>query len=72
MPSDEFVGVATLRLPADIRAAPYVYGRDTILEPVFAAPGKYLLEMGDNIGTDSGTPPASCDLTFTGPKILPP
>jgi hypothetical protein len=66
IPSDEFVSVASLRLPADIRAVPYVYGRDTILEAVFGAPGKYLLQMGDNIGTDYGTPPSSCDLTFTG------
>jgi hypothetical protein len=68
VPSDEFVGVATLRLPADIRAVPYVYGRDTTLEVVFGAAGKYLLQMGDNIGSDYGTPPLSCDLTFTGAR----
>jgi len=65
IPSDEFTNVATLRLPSDIRAIPYVYGRDTILETVFGAPGQYLLQMGDNIGTDYGTPPPNCQLRFT-------
>jgi len=64
MPSDEFTHIATLRLPADVRAIPYVYGRDTILEPVFGASGQYLLQMGDNIGTDYGAPPLHCNLTF--------
>jgi len=64
MPSDDFMKLATLRLPADVRAIPYVYGRDTILEPVFGEPGKYLLQMGDNMGTDYGTPPPNCKLTF--------
>jgi hypothetical protein len=64
MPSDEFTRVATLRLPSDIRAIPYVYGRDTILERVFTGSGKYLLEVGDNFATDFGSPAPSCDLTF--------
>jgi hypothetical protein len=66
IPSDEFTQVATLRMPARVKAMPYVYGRDTTLERVFSVPGKYLLQVGDNIGTDSGTPPASCNLTFLG------
>jgi hypothetical protein len=64
MPSDDFANLATLRLPSDVRAIPYVSGRDTILEPVFGEPGKYLLQMGDNMGTDYGTPPPNCKLTF--------
>jgi hypothetical protein len=64
LPSDDFTNLATLRLPSDVRAIPYVYGRDTILEPVFSEPGKYLLQMGDNLGTDYGPPPPNCKLTF--------
>ena len=66
MPSDSFASVATIRLPADIRAIPYVYGRDTILESVFSQPGSYLLEVSDSFGTDFGTAPPSCDLKFGG------
>jgi hypothetical protein len=64
VPSDDFANLATLRLPSDVRAIPYVYGRDTTLEPVFSRPGKYLLQMGDNLGTDYGSPPPNCKLTF--------
>jgi hypothetical protein len=64
LPSDDFARLGTLRLPSDIRAIPYVYERDTILESVFSEPGKYLLQMADNLGTDYGPPPASCNLTF--------
>ena len=53
-----------LRLPAEIQAIPFVYGRDTIGEPVFSEPGRYLLEVGDNFATDFGTPAPSCSLTF--------
>lgn len=64
IPSDAFTRVATLRLPSDVRAVPYVYGRDTILEPVFGESGKYLLRVGDNFGSDYGSEPDTCALTF--------
>ena len=64
MPSEEFAQAATIRLPSDIKAVPYVYGRDTILESVFSEPGKYLLQVGDNFATDGGTAPPNCHLTF--------
>ena len=64
VPSDEFTRVATIQLPAQIEAIPYVYGRDTIRERVFSEPGNYLLEVGDNFGTDLGASPSSCNLTF--------
>ena len=64
MPSEEFAQAATIRLPTDIKAVPYVYGRDTILDSVFSEPGKYLLQVGDNFGTDGGISPPNCDLTF--------
>lgn len=67
IPSEEFRGIATLRLPADVRAIPYVAGRDTILERVFSEPGKYLVQMGDNLGSDFGDEPSSCNLTFRRP-----
>ncbi len=64
MPSEEFAQTKAIRLPADIKAIPYVYGRDTILESVFSEAGKYLLQVGDNFGTDGGTAPPNCQLTF--------
>lgn len=64
VPSDEFAGVETIRLPSQIEAIPYVYGRDTVRERVFSEPGKYLLEVGDNFATDGGSPAPSCNLTY--------
>lgn len=64
VPSDEFAQMSTMRLPSDLQAYPYVYGRDTILEGVFSEPGKYTLQVGDNFATDGGTAPPSCSLTF--------
>lgn len=64
VPSDEFASVATIQLPSQIQAIPYVYGRDTIREPVFSEPGDYLLQVGDNFATDGGVPPSTCHLTF--------
>jgi len=64
VPSDEFARVETIRLPSQIEAIPYVYGRDTVRERVFSEPGKYSLEVGDNFATDGGSPAPSCNLTF--------
>jgi hypothetical protein len=64
VPSDEFARVETIRLPSQIEAIPYVYGRDTVRERVFSEPGKYLLEVGDNFATDGGSPAPSCNLTY--------
>src|SRR5437868_2260500 len=64
VPSDDFTHIATMRVPAEIQAIPFVYGRDTIREPVFSEPGRYLLEVGDNFATDFGAPAPSCSLTF--------
>ena len=64
VPSDEFARMETIRLPAQIEAVPWVYGRDTVRERVFNEPGKYLLEVGDNFATDLGSSAPSCNLTF--------
>lgn len=64
IPSDEFSRTPTIRLPYNLKAVPYVYGRDTTLEPIFSAPGKYLVEVGDNFATDGGAPAPNCKLTF--------
>jgi hypothetical protein len=49
-----------------VKAMPDVYGRDMILGAVFSVRAEYLVQLGDNIGTDSGAPPASCNLTLVG------
>lgn len=64
IPSDVFKQVGILRLPQDLRAAPWVYGRDTILEPVFSVAGTYVFRMGENLETDYGPEPVSCSLTY--------
>ena len=64
MPSEDFARTTTIRLPADMKAIHYVYGRDTILEPVFNDPGKYVVQVGDNFGTDGGIAPPNCHITF--------
>lgn len=64
IPSDVFKTVRILRLPQDLRAAPRVYGRDTILEPVFSSRGTYVFEMGENLESDHGVAPVMCSLTY--------
>ena len=65
IPSDEFKLVATLKLPADVRGIVRVVDRDTVLDPVFTAPGKYLLRMGENFEGDYSNVTYSCFLNFT-------
>lgn len=64
IPSEEFRKIATLRLPGDVRAIPLVKGRDTILEPVFIEPGKYLIVMGENLASDYSNRSSYCTVTF--------
>jgi hypothetical protein len=54
VPSETFEGMSTFQFRGDVKAQPRVYGRDT-LEPVFRAPGKYVLQLGDNLEGDGGT-----------------
>lgn len=65
IPSDDFKRVSTLRLPSDVRAIVRVIDRDTILDPVFATPGKYILRMGENLEGDYGNVSYTCLLNFT-------
>lgn len=66
IPSESFKQIRTVRLAADVRATPRVYGRDTILEPVFNAPGKYLIHMGENLESDFNDKSFSCTVTVVG------
>jgi hypothetical protein len=65
VPSESFKTMSTLRVPADIRLPPHVYGRDTIPEPVFSRPGQYTLQMGDKMESDHTGPPYICKVMFT-------
>lgn len=64
IPSEEFRRIGTLPLPGDVRAIPLVKGRDTILEPVFSEPGKYLIVMGENLASDYENRSSDCTVTF--------
>lgn len=68
MPSDSFKQTPTLRLPADLQAVPWYYGRDTTLAPFFTRPGKYVLTMGEKLEGDFGARAVRCSVTFTGQK----
>jgi hypothetical protein len=48
---ETFRNTLILRFRADIRAKPYVYGRDS-LEPIFRAPGDYKFTLGENLATE--------------------
>lgn len=63
MPSEDFKRVATLRIPADIKANPRVYGREHGVEGVFDRPGSYLLKVAE-LGTDHGPPVWQCVVRF--------
>jgi hypothetical protein len=63
--SEDFKKMGTLKVPADIRHPPGVYGKDTIPEAVFSRPGQYVLQMGDNMESDHTGPPYICKVMFT-------
>ncbi|HYS69611.1 MAG TPA: hypothetical protein VEM14_05170 [Gemmatimonadaceae bacterium] len=51
MNPEVFANTLILRLRADIRSRPAIYGRDT-LEPVFRATGDYKFTIGENLATE--------------------
>jgi hypothetical protein len=65
MPSEDFKTVASLRIPADIKANPRVYGRENGVERVFDKPGTYVLRIGE-LETDYGPPISKCVVRFRG------
>jgi hypothetical protein len=65
VPSEEFKTMSKLKVPADIRLPPLVYGKDTIPEAVFSRPGQYSLQMGDKMESDHTGPPYICKVMFT-------
>ena len=65
VPSEEFKTTSTLKVSADIRLPPDVYGKDTIPEAVFSRPGQYVLQMGENMASDHTGPPYICKVMFT-------
>ena len=62
---EAFKNMLILRFRADIRARPYIYGRDT-LEPVFVQPGEYVFTIGENLATeyDEEDPNWHCTVRF--------
>jgi hypothetical protein len=64
VPSEDFKRMATLPLAADVRAIALVKGRDTIPEPVFSKPGKYIVVMGENLASDYSNRSSECTVTF--------
>lgn len=62
--SEDFKTMTTLKVPADIRFPPMVYGKDTIPEAVFSRPGQYVLQMGDKLESDHTGPPYICKVMF--------
>lgn len=63
VPSDGFKTTSTLRLPATLRAQPWVYGRDTT-EALFSQPGTYILWVGENLEGDFNPRSVSCRVKF--------
>jgi hypothetical protein len=63
IPPEEFKQMETLKLPADVKAVPWYYGRDTTLAPLFPRSGKYVLTMGENLAGDNARG-ASCTVFF--------
>jgi hypothetical protein len=64
VPSEDFKTMSTLKVPADIRLPPDIYGKDTIPEAVFSRPGQYVLQMGENMASDHTGPPYICKVMF--------
>lgn len=68
IPSDAFTTTRTLRVPANLRAVAWYYGRDTMLVPLFTRPGKYTLTMGEKLEGDYSARSVSCSVKFAGQK----
>ena len=67
MSSEAFAATPTIRFPADLRAKPFVYGRDT-LEPVFKKSGRYVLTIGHKLETEHASQIHKCTIRFAPPK----
>ena len=67
IPAEQFREMAVLRLPTDVNAPPRVYGRDSTLEPVFSKPGKYQIQVGENLESDYSNRVTECTVTLTIP-----
>lgn len=63
MPSEVFKTTASLRLPANFRAVPWHYGRDSA-ETFFSRPGKYVLWVGENLESDINRHAVKCEVVF--------
>src|SRR4051812_30145354 len=61
--SEQFKTMDVLKVAADLRLPPRVYGKDTIPEPVFSHPGEYTMYMGDRLASDY-TVPFFCTISF--------
>jgi len=64
VPAESFKDVRYLRIAADLRLPPAVYGKDTIPESVFSRAGEYIVSLLDNGGRDYGPPPFICTVSF--------
>jgi hypothetical protein len=65
--SETFTTMPTIRLAADVRGKPLVYGRDT-LETVFHEPGTYVVEIGSNLQSDQGSQIHKCTVRLVAGK----
>lgn len=65
VPPASFQSMSSFSIPADLRARPNVYGRDS-LEPVFHRPGDYRIVLAEKLSTDFGPPPVECMITYRG------
>jgi hypothetical protein len=63
VPNASFKTMSTLKVPADLRLPPRLYGRDTIPEPVFNRSGEYTVLMGENMASDHTGPPFICKIS---------
>lgn len=61
--SEAFVDMPTIRFPADLKAKPRVYGRDT-LEAVFREAGDYVLRIGRKLESDRASEIHKCTVRF--------
>jgi hypothetical protein len=59
--------MGTLTLPADFRAKPNIYGRDTT-ELFFTQSGNYRLYLGENLESDFNPRSVACQIRFIAEK----
>ena len=64
IPTERFKEMSTIRLSTEVTGNLRVHPRDSLAERVFTQPGRYVLRVGETLGSDFGPEPLEYPVTF--------